>query len=98
MTLLNADDMQTALRAARGLRDRRHAAVQRIRFGADGKRVPATHVRLEGQSARAFLSRAAIGGRREAESEQPGPLAQVAEHPSVQRGIEEEFSGGPSTG
>ncbi len=96
MSLLNADDMESAKNAARILRQRRHDAVQRFRFGADGKRVPATHTRLEPGSpaAKAHLRQLAIKGQRDAESQQPGAAAQLIENPEIQSAMVKEFGDG----
>ncbi len=96
MSLLNSDDMELAKRAARVLRERRHAAVGIVLYGADGKRVPSFSTRLRPGSpeAKAHLRQLAIKGRRDAESEQPGAAAQLIENPDIQQAMVEEFSDG----
>jgi len=91
VSLLNAEAMQKAKRAAAVLRERRHEVVRRVRFGADGSTAPARTVRLTSKDdKRLWLRHLAQQAQNEQEGFLEGESAQVAiEHPAVQKAVEE---------
>lgn len=89
MSLFREDGKARLLRAVALRRERRHAAVRRAYYGADGKAVPATHVTLSGDDAELFLRHEMRRRQQEQEGFVQGDAAtQVTEIPAVREEIE----------
>ncbi len=85
MSLLWAETIEVGKSVAEISRVRRREVFQRARYGAGGAQVPATHRKLEGEEAAAFLDvtrNKATGAERAGRRDDPNLIAM--QNPSVQ--------------